>query len=104
MELSKDKIIEQLVLHSAELENFGLVRLGLFGSAARNETTQCSDLDFIAEFNHSKKTYKNFIRLVFYLEQLFNCKIDLISRDSLPQNRDFTNSVNSEAEYVTFMA
>ncbi len=104
MELSKDRIIEQLVLHSAELENFGLLRLGLFGSAARNESTQYSDMDFIAEFHRSKKTYKNFIRLVFFLEHLFNCRIDLISRDSLPPNRDFTNSVNSEVEYVTFMA
>jgi len=104
MVLSKNKIIEQLVLHSAELENFGLVRLGLFGSAARNEATQSSDIDFVAEFVSSKKTYKNFIRLSFYLEQLFNCKVDLISKDSLPQNRDFTKTVNSEVEYVTFMA
>jgi len=70
--------------HSNELENFGLRRLGLFGSVARNENTQNSDIDFIAEFDRSKKTYKNFIRLVYYLEKLFNCRIDLISKDPSP--------------------
>jgi predicted nucleotidyltransferase len=104
MDLSKDLIIEELVRHSDDLKNFGLVQLGLFGSSVRNESTENSDIDFIADFDPAKKSYKNYIRLVYYLEHLFGREVDLITKDALPKNRDFTENITKEVSYVSFVA
>ena len=56
-------------------------RLGLFGSAARGEATDSSDLDFLVELE--KKTFDNYMDLKFFLEDLFGCKVDLVMKDAL---------------------
>ena len=59
----------------------------LFGSLARNEATQESDLDFIVNFDGAI-TFDRYMDLKIFLEHLFNKKIDLAIEDTLkPQIR-----------------
>ena len=62
---------------------------------------KAADIDFLVEFNKEKKTYKNFIKLNYFLEDLFETKIDLITLKSLPKNRNFTKTVLNETIYAT---
>jgi uncharacterized protein len=59
----------------------------LFGSVARNEATQESDLDFIVDFE-GVVTFDRYMDLKIFLEDLFGKKIDLAIEESLkPQIR-----------------
>jgi uncharacterized protein len=66
---------------------FGIKSLSLFGSVARNEATQESDLDFIVNFD-GVITFDRYMDLKIFLEDLFGKKIDLAIEDNLkPQIR-----------------
>jgi uncharacterized protein len=66
---------------------FGIKSLLLFGSVARNEATQESDLDFVVDFDGTI-TFDRYMDLKIFLEDLFGKKIDLAIEDSLkPQIR-----------------
>ncbi|MFH1453921.1 MAG: nucleotidyltransferase family protein [Armatimonadota bacterium] len=75
------EILEELRLHNNILKKHHLKRIGLFGSYARTEQNKNSDIDFLAEFE--KPSFDDFIDLVFFLENLFKRKVDLITKDSL---------------------
>ncbi len=66
---------------------FGIKSLFLFGSVARNEANQESDLDFIVNFDGAI-TFDRYMDLKIFLEDLFGKKIDLAIEDTLkPQIR-----------------
>jgi uncharacterized protein len=66
---------------------FGIKSLFLFGSVARNEASQESDLDFIVDFDGTI-TFDRYMDLKIFLEDLFGKKIDLAIEDTLkPQIR-----------------
>jgi uncharacterized protein len=66
---------------------FGVKSLHLFGSVARNEATEKSDLDFVVNFEGST-TFDRYMDLKIFLEDLFGKKIDLAIENSLkPQIR-----------------
>ena len=61
---------------------FGVKSLALFGSVARNQATEASDLDFIVDFE-GPVTFDRYMDLKIFLEDLFDKKIDLAIEDSL---------------------
>jgi uncharacterized protein len=66
---------------------FGIKSLLLFGSVARNEANQESDLDFVVDFDGTI-TFDRYMDLKIFLEDLFGKKIDLALEDTLkPQIR-----------------
>jgi hypothetical protein len=70
-----------------ELDRFSVEELWVFGSAVRGEATLASDLDFLVDLE--KKTFDNYMGLRCFLEDLFGCPIDLVTRDALrPCMRD----------------
>ena len=58
---------------------FGVQRIGIFGSFARGEQTKKSDVDVLVEFLPDRETYHNFMDLADYLEDLCRRKVDLLS-------------------------
>ncbi len=59
--------------------DFGVKRIGIFGSFARGEQKRTSDVDVLVEFAHGQATFDNFMKLAFYLEDLFSRKVDLLT-------------------------
>ncbi len=80
---NKEQIFRILQSNNQQIRNFGVKKLGLFGSFAKNQQTADSDIDFIVEFEKEKKTYKTFINLAFFLEELLGRKVDLLTNKSL---------------------
>jgi predicted nucleotidyltransferase len=72
--------------HWSELETeYRVARLGFFGSYARGEQTASSDVDVLVEF--ARPVGFQFIHLADRLEELFGCKVDLVTLDALRANR-----------------
>ena len=88
--LNKDFILDFFATHKDELrEKYSLVKIGLFGSYAKGQATDQSDIDIYAEFEDKK--FRNIAGAWNYLEESFGTKIDLLyphknMRDSLKQN------------------
>ena len=63
-------------------KQFGITKLGIFGSVARQSNTEASDLDIVVEVE--KPTLSLMYELRNKLVELFNCNVDLVRfRNSL---------------------
>ena len=82
--------IELLKKNEHEIKKrFGVRKIGIFGSFARGEEKEESDIDILVEFQDNYKTFDNYMGLKFFLEDLFDRKIDLVTIDALrPQLKD----------------
>ena len=81
--LLKDFILQTLVAHKQQLAAYGVNQIGLFGSHLRNEATENSDIDLLVDLQKEKKTFRNFLALNYYLEEVFGCKVELVTKQSL---------------------
>jgi len=79
--LTYQEITSSLKEHSDIMRKYKVKRIGLFGSYVRGEEKKNSDIDFLVEFE--EPTFDNFMELVFFLEDLFGRKVDLITPGSL---------------------
>lgn len=74
--LDKDAIIRFLREHKPHLEkNFGVTKIALFGSYARGEQTQASDIDVLIETTNA--SFDNYCSLKAFLEDSFKRRVDL---------------------------
>ena len=79
-------------------EQYSVKTLGVFGSYARGEATEKSDLDLLVDFQ-GDLTFDKYMNLKFFLEDLFGKKIDLVIRDDIkPQIKD---KILGETIYVS---
>ena len=73
---TSQEFIDIIRSHSAELQSqFGITSMRLFGSVARNEHHEGSDVDI---FVTMPSKFFNYIQAAQYLEQLLGCHVDLI--------------------------
>jgi predicted nucleotidyltransferase len=74
--LTKDIILDFLRTQKPLLKKkFGVTKIALFGSYARNEAKKSSDIDLLIEV--TKKSFNNTYALKEYLEKHFNKKVDI---------------------------
>ena len=70
------EIIELIAAHADELQTkFGITSMRLFGSVARGDHHEGSDVDI---FVTMPPKFYNYIEAAQYLEQLLGCCVDLI--------------------------
>ena len=75
--MNKQEIIEFLISHKQELhEKYGVTKIGLFGSYARDEAEEDSDIDIAVEIK-SKNKFRSFFGLKKHLEENLKNKVDL---------------------------
>lgn len=80
---SKDQILILLKEKKPELEKkYHLSELGLFGSYARGDHHEQSDIDILVDFSARIDGF-DYIRLAHELEDMFQNKIDLVSRHGI---------------------
>ena len=95
--LSLEAIRNKLVEHKQRLFlRYGLSNIAVFGSYARNQQTDESDIDILVEFN--KPIGIEFIDLAEELEQILSVKVDLVSKRGLKE-RHF-KAIEKELYYV----
>lgn len=68
---------------------FHVSSIGVFGSFARGDGREESDVDVLVEFEEGFKTFDNFMDLKYYLEEIFSRNVDLVTVNALkPQLKD----------------
>jgi predicted nucleotidyltransferase len=80
------------------VQNFGVEEIALFGSYARGEENEESDIDILVQFKEGYKTFDNYMDLKFYLEELFGKTVDLVIKSAIkPRLKPY---ILEEAKYV----
>ncbi|MCQ9627831.1 nucleotidyltransferase domain-containing protein [Cetobacterium somerae] len=100
MEINKESILS--VLKALDKEKYSILEIGLFGSYAREEETDSSDIDIIVKIEFKKGMYRNFCALQEELENTFGKKVDLIEKSVFdykfknPDVKDYKEKVKEE--------
>ena len=90
------EIAEKLQQHRDEIKSFGVKKLGVFGSVVRGEDTADSDLDFLVQLE--KETFRKYMGLYTFLEELFGKKVDLIIEHTIKEG--YRDRILREVRYV----
>lgn len=88
--MDRATVLELLRRSKPELQRrFGVVRLVLFGSMARDQSRPESDADVLVAFDGPADS-RRYFGLQFYLEDLLGCPVDLVTEQALrPQLKPF---------------
>ena len=80
---SIQKIKRILLLHKQDLsDKYGVREIGIFGSFAREENRENSDIDILVELGKPMGFFK-FIRLEREVSELLGVKVDLVTKNAL---------------------
>jgi predicted nucleotidyltransferase len=80
---NRTKILSALNMHCEEImRRFAVKSLSLFGSAARDEMREGSDVDVLVEFD-GPSTFDGYMGLKDYLEGLLGTTVDLVTEKGL---------------------
>ncbi len=80
---TKQDIMETLRQNRNHIKALGVSRIGLFGSFVRGEQNDDSDIDLLVEFDVGQKTFDAFMELSFFLEEILQRRVELITMESL---------------------
>lgn len=78
---NRDDVVKVLKSKRAAYKRYGVKSLAVFGSAARNRLRKRSDVDILVQFD--QPTWANYIGLKFYLEDLLDRQVDLVTPKGL---------------------
>jgi hypothetical protein len=78
-----EKIIELIRKNKDNLKNtYNIEKIGIFGSFAKDNQNDSSDIDILVEFSEPIGYFK-FIELEQFLEKVLGKKVDLATKNSL---------------------
>jgi predicted nucleotidyltransferase len=80
---TKQDFLDAIDQNRSHLMALGVKRIGLFGSFVRGEQRPDSDIDLLVEFDTGQKTFDTFMELAFFLEELLQHRIELVTVESL---------------------
>jgi len=99
--LNREQIITKLKVELPFLKKeFGIRRIGLFGSFANGTQKKDSDIDIIIEFE--KPIGLAFMDLADHLENLFNKRVDILTPEGIRSIRvdKIAQEINKSVIYV----
>ena len=97
--MRRDEVLQTLHQHYPKLvETYGITSLALFGSVARDEATDTSDVDVLVDFG-APPTFDQYMGLKIFLEDLLQCQVDVVTRRALKER--IRPYVEKEAVRVT---
>lgn len=99
---TKQDILTVIDQNRSVLRALGVIKIGLFGSFVRGEQHQESDIDLLIEFEPGRKTFDTFMELSFFLEEVLQRRIELVTLESLSPY--IGPHILKEVEYVSFAA
>jgi hypothetical protein len=81
--MNRNDILNRLRERRREIsDRFAVDHIGLFGSAARDELRDDSDVDVLVSFR-GRATFDGYMGLKSYLEDLIGRKVDLVTESGL---------------------
>ncbi len=96
MPIDRDHVLKILAVHGEEFRAMGVQHLFLFGSLARGEATEASDVDVLVEYEPGTKlSFFRVCDLRHRLEELLQVPVDLVTTGGLRE--EIRAEVMSEA-------
>ena len=83
--MKRDEAISRLQQHEAELKRLGVEHLYMFGSTARGEAKDDSDVDLFFDCKKGKLGLFELMDVKEYAAGILGRKTDIMTRDSLHQ-------------------
>ena len=81
--MTRQEVLDKLEANRSQLRHMGVKSLSLFGSLARDEATNRSDVDLLVEFDRPIGLFQ-FIRVQHYLQKVLGAdRVDLVMLDAL---------------------
>lgn len=81
--MNRDEAISRLKQHEADLKRLGVEHLYLFGSTARGEAQEESDVDLFFDYEKGKLGLFELMDVKAYAASILGRKTDIMTRDSL---------------------
>ena len=81
--MTRADAITRLKAHEAELKELGVLHLYLFGSTARGEAREDSDVDLFFDYERGRFSLFDLMDVQEAAARILGCKTDIMSRDSL---------------------
>ena len=75
--------ITLLQAHEAQLKQLGVLTLYMFGSTAREEAREGSDVDLFFDYDKCKLGLFQLMDVKEYTSGILGCKADIMTRDSI---------------------
>jgi predicted nucleotidyltransferase len=95
--MTKEEILTKLNEKKDFIQKeYGVKNIGLFGSYAKDQQSEDSDIDFYVEFK--EKTFDNLAGLWVYLEELYHKKIDIVHKHK-HNNKILIKRIEDEVVY-----
>ncbi len=81
--MEREQILQLLAQHKPQLaQRYGVLRLALFGSTARDSANAESDIDILVAFDGPATSHRYF-GVQFYLEDVLGRPVDLVTEKAL---------------------
>jgi predicted nucleotidyltransferase len=81
--MDRETVIKTLRAHEAELRDEGVSHVYLFGSVARGEADERSDVDLFYDYDNPRFSLLNVVRVKRMLGELLGAKVDAMTRRSV---------------------
>ena len=96
--MKREQVLQLLTHHKPQLaQRYGVLRLALFGSTARDSANAESDIDILVGFD-GPATSQRYFGVQFYLEDMLGRPVDLVTEKALrPELRPY---IEREALHV----
>jgi uncharacterized protein len=82
--MHRQQAIDILVSNSKRIKTFGVRSISVFGSVARDDAADHSDIDLLVEFDKPIGLFA-FCHLRRFLVEILGCSVDLVTPDALKQ-------------------
>ena len=88
--MTRDEALRTIGANLDDLHRMSVRSVSIFGSVARDEATDASDVDLLVEFDEGARVgLFHFIEVKQFLERLLGCSVDLGTAETLkPRIRD----------------
>jgi uncharacterized protein len=80
---TKQQIFAAIQQNRSRISALGVKKVGVFGSFVRGEQHANSDIDLLVEFDPTRKTFDSFIELSFFLEDVLQHRVEIVTTESL---------------------
>jgi len=81
---TKEYILNTIRAKKAEISRFGIKDIGLFGSYARGEQSENSDIDILVDFEPDQENFDNYMAVYDIIEKLFKGqRVEVLTKNGL---------------------
>ena len=96
--MNRKEILNKIIkFFNLKKDEFSIIRIGVFGSVARDEITESSDVDVVVELG--RPDLYTLIGIKQELEELLHCHVDIV-RYRAKMNAYLKKRIEQEAIYV----